>query len=160
MGREITAEIRETLADFNDKNFDYDKDTRVLWQSEGWVCGRDSATNYICLCTDRSGVYACLEGGNLKRIQEEIQEYAQKDRDEIRRVKSRLEGLLAARKNARNYAEFSSFDEPIDECQEWLKQESFSRAEALLALIDEVLQEYKSGKYDTKKCDPYLVVSE
>lgn len=160
MGREITAEIRERLADLHDKNFDYDKDTRVLWQSEGWVCGRDSTTNYICLHTDNSGVYVCLKEKNLENIREKVQEDAQEDRDEIRRVKFRLEGLFAARKNARNYAEFSSFDEPIDACQEWLKQESFSRAEALLALIDEVLQEYQSGKYDMKKCSPYLVVSE
>ncbi len=160
MGREIFGEIRDQLPDSKNENYDYDKDPHVLWTSERYVCGRDSATSYICARTDDSGSYAILEGKNLEYILERLKECVQEDHDEIDNVKARLERLFVAQKNARNYEEFNSFDDDIDNCREWLKDEAYSRAESLLALIDETLQEYQTGKYDTEKSKPYLVVSE
>ena len=160
MGREIFAQIRDRLPNFEDENYDWDKDPNKFWESSDVVCGRDDATGYICMRTDESGVFAVLEGDNLKYILEEVKGYAKKDHDEIDMVRNRLKRLRKAQQNARNYEEFNSFDEEIENCKDWLKRESYSRAEHLLEMIDEVLKEYNSGKYDTSKCKPYLVVSE
>lgn len=160
MGREIFAQIRDKLPNFEDENYSWDKDPNKLWESNDVICGRDDATAYICSRTDESDVFAVLEGDNLKYILEEVKGYAKEDRDEIDGVRNRLKRLRKAQQNARNYEEFNSFDEEIENCEGWLKRENYSRAEHLLEMIDEVLKEYNSGKYDTSKCKPYLVVSE
>lgn len=160
MGREIFAQIRDKLPNFEDENYSWDKDPNKLWESNDVICGRDDATGYICSRTDESGYFAVLEGDNLKYILEEVKGYAKEDRDEIDMVRNRLKRLRKAQQNARNYEEFNSFDEEIENCKGWLKRESYSRAEHLLEMIDEVLKEYNSGKYDTGECKPYLVVSE
>lgn len=160
MGREIFTQIRDKLPDFEDENYDWDKDPNKLWESAERICGRDDTTNCIRSRTDESGMFAVLEGDNLKYILEEVKGYAKDDRDEIDMVRNRLKRLRKAQQNARNYREFNSFDVEIENCKGWLKREAYSSAEDLLGMIDEVLKEYNSGKYDTSKCKPYLVVSE
>ena len=160
MGREIFAQIRNKLPDLDDENYSWDKDANRFWESNGVVCGRNDATGYICTSTDESGCFAVLEGDNLKSILEALKRYAKEDHDEIDMVRNRLKRLRKAQQNARNYEEFNSFDEEIDNCKSWLKSEAYSPADHLLEMIDEVLKEYNSGKYDTSKCKPYLVVSE
>lgn len=160
MGREIYSQIRDKLPDLEDENYSWDKDPNKLWESDDVVCGRDDATGCICSHTDENGYFAVLEGDNLKYILEDLKGYAKDDRDEIEMVRNRLKRLRKAQQNARNYEEFNSFDVEIENCKKWLKREAYSSAEHLLEMIDKVVKECNSGKYDTSKCKPYLVVSE
>ena len=163
MGREIFAQIRdidhydEEVEDFNDKN------PHVAWDSSDkplglFVCGRDDATGYVAARAEDS--FLLLEGSSLERALEAIKGFSRRDHNEISKVRRRLKSLEAARKNSRNYQEFASFDEEIENCRSWLEEESSSSADILLDIIKETLKEYGSGKYDRSKWKPYLVVSE
>ena len=164
MGREIYAQIRDTDA-YDEETEGYGlANSHVAWDStEGslnlFVCGRDDATGYIAAQANEDG-FVALVGDEVKDILDAVKEYSHEDHREISKVRKRLKAIEAARKNARNYEEFASFDEEIDNCREWLEHESYSRADGLLEIIGAVLGEYSKEKYDKTKYKPYLVVSE
>lgn len=163
MGREIYAQLRD-IDEYDEKVEDRGKQNpHVAWDSEHspgekWICGFDEATNLVAHRANEHG-YLLLEGTDLEYLRKELESKRAHDQQEVLEHQKYLQDLCVARKNARNYKEFSSFDEPIEEYKRWLEENSWSRAASLLDLINEILREYNSCRYDAK-FKPYLVVSE
>lgn len=144
MGREIIVSLR--------------KDKKVVY--EDYVCGRDGATNYIAQLvynkvnefkgdidtlsdeeTDKlySLIYKLnLENENLisSQIIEPLQEYKDEDYKEINKAKNELSALDEARRHCGVYDEFVKFTNAMEQVQEWLDSEDYSRAGSLLEIID------------------------
>lgn len=124
MGRELVFKLRRI------------ENSEATIECEDYVCGRDDCTNYIAQQIlddgdDYSLVYKlddkqdCLKLSNLLDM---ISEYAAKDHREIMKAKNYLEDLREARRHCSLYDEFVKFSEAMDGTQQWLDEESYSRA--------------------------------
>lgn len=125
MGRELVFKLRRI------------ENSESAIECEDYVCGRDDCTNYIAQeVLDEGGddevlVYKlddkqdCLKLSNLLDM---ISEYAAKDHREIMKAKNYLEDLREARRHCSLYDEFVKFSEAMDGTQQWLDEESYSRA--------------------------------
>lgn len=133
MGREIIFEVR--------------KDNKVVWPEEGhdlYVCGRDSATEYMALTVDNDSVEEDNVGNVLLlnhkdaryyRIREQLLEYYDRDLVEIQKAKDTLDDLREARRHA-NYSDFMKFSESMENTQEWLDDNDYSRAGTMIEYLD------------------------
>ena len=143
MGREIIVSLK--------------RENRLEY--EDFVCGRDDATNYIAQLvynkvnefkgdTDTlsdeeitklySLIYKLdLENENLisKQIIEPLQEYKDKDYKEINKAKNELSALDEARRHCGIYDEYMKFTNAMEQVQEWLDEEDYSRAGSILDAI-------------------------
>lgn len=124
MGRELVFKLRRI------ENSESDI------ECEDYVCGRDDCTNYIAQQIldegdDYSLVYKlddkqdCLKLSNLLGM---ISDYAAEDSHEILKAQNTLEDLREARRHCSLYDEFVKFSDAIDNVQQWLDEESYSRA--------------------------------
>ena len=154
MGREIWCKIT-------------DKDGSEVWNSaderQEWVCGRDNATTYIASLVDRDeevedGCCVDITRENaFESARESLMEYYDQDKREIDKAKRELNDLLTARRNARDYKEFCSFGQAIEDTEDWLASEDFSRAGSLVAMMDHARAALKDRFPDGNL---YFVVSE
>ena len=95
-----------------------------------------------------------------EKMRVQLKEYADRDKREIDKAKDTLRDLKAARRNARNYTEFSSFTDAIEGTEEWIERESWSRAQRLIDIIDDSAAEFAKHKLKYRKAKLYLVISE
>ena len=154
MGREIFCQIREAGKSYNE----------ALWDSadmlDQFVCGRDDATSYIAIQGGKEGEVDISAFADREKIRAQLKEYAARDKREIDKAKDTLRDLKAARRNARNYDEFSSFNDVVEGTEEWIEHESWSRAQMLIDLINDSAEEFTKHKLKYRKAKLYLVVSE
>lgn len=138
MGREISCEVRRK-----------DSDERIWGSYEDqdmFVCGRDDATTFILSLADESGEIDYLP--KMGWIDSSLAAYAAKDRGEINKAKQYLADMVCARKNARNYREFSSFNNPIENTEEWIRDNDWSRAESLVEMLNLAKKAYAAAEAD------------
>ena len=147
MGREIIVQIRDRSRNFQVMDEDY-------------VCGRDDATNYIAnLVYDRRSNLPDIDEDKLEGIElsdryslifdisdreqfcelsnicNRIKENKDKDYIVINKVKDRLEDLRICRRNCNTYLEFENFTDAMEEAEDWLENEDYSRAGSLLDML-------------------------
>lgn len=150
MGREISIQGRALNTQENKWETIYDK----------YICGRDDCTNYIANLiynkiesqeeptagTDEDwreyysisfDITTYEEKVKLDEFISNIQDYADKDRREINRVKALCEDLRIARQHAATLEEFDKFTAAFDDADGWLEHEDWSRAENIIAYIEE-----------------------
>ena len=98
---------------------------------EDYICGRDSATNYLA-----SWFYSAAEdkedfdweltfdimSEDLKTIIYELRTYADKDELELNRVELMYEDLREARRHAVNGATFTEFTGMMKEAADWMDE--------------------------------------
>lgn len=147
MGREIIFEVREN--------------NKTVWPLKGddmYVCGRDDATTYIAqliynqieekMDTDKNLTtddltdddYAilltCNDYKNYISIKNELTIYYNKDMKEIQKAKDTLEDLREARRHA-SHEDFLKFSDSMDVTEEWIEDNDFSRAGAMIEYLDQ-----------------------
>lgn len=169
MGREILIKLKKV-----DKS-----GSRI--DCEDFVCGRDDATNYIAqqvynkrenlpdvdednlegeALSDRYSLIYNLNDSKdwlaLSDLCNVIAEYAYRDSLEIRKAKDALEDLREARRHCSVYDEFMKFSEAMDNTQQWIDDEGFSRA----AKINSVISTYREKADDNLKNDVnyYIII--
>ena len=131
MGRELVFKLRRI------------ENSESTIECEDYVCGRDDCTNYIAQQIlddgdDYSLVYKlddkhdCLKLSNLMDV---IREYSAKDYKEITKAENTLEDLREARRHCSLYDEFVKFSDAIDNTQQWLDEESYSRANHIYTIL-------------------------
>ena len=131
MGRELVFKLRRI------ENSESDI------ECEDYVCGRDDCTNYIAQQIlddgdDYSLVYKlddkqdCLKLSNLLGM---ISDYAAEDSHEILKAQNALEDLREARRHCSLYEEFVKFSDAIDNTEQWLHEESYSRANNIYNIL-------------------------
>ena len=135
MGREIIFEVRDN--------------NKPIWPEEGhelYVCGRDSATQFIASYVlnslpdnqdedAESVVLLRVDDSDLTYLKERLEEFLEKDNKEIQKAKDALEDMREARKHA-NYEDFFKFSESMESTQEWLDAEDWSRAGSMLEYLN------------------------
>ncbi len=149
---------------------------------EDFVCGRDDATNYIAQLVynkvnefkgdidslsdeEITKLYSLIykldlknENSINKQIIEPLQEYKDKDYKEINKAKNELSALDEARRHCNVYDEYMKFTDAMEQVQEWLDEEDYSRAGSLLDAIykcREIVE--KCGCSD---CELWITLSE
>lgn len=158
MGRELIVQLR--------------KDKEILF--DDYVCGRDDATNYIAQLiydkqkdrkepedSDEEAIQfyyslqfkLCTDYKLLSSLRETLADYAAKDNEEISKANETLCDLRIARRNTHTLKDFNDFTEAIQTAQMWIDEDSFSRAQILLDLIDKAVQ---LASEDLLKRDGYL----
>lgn len=138
MSREIIFEVR--------------KDDTTVWPYSDtldslYVCGRDDATAYLAQLilddnTEDNEDDTLLLSYNDKRldmIKEILTEYYHADLREISKARETLEALKEARKYS-SYEDFFKFTESIEETQQWLNNNNYSRAESLIECLDKCIK--------------------
>lgn len=132
MGRQLTFKLRKI------------ENSNSTIECEDYVVGRDDSTNYIAQeVLDEGGddevlVYKlddkqdCLKLSNLVDM---ISEYSAKDQCEIMKAKNYLEDLREARRHCSLYDEFIKFSDAMDGTQQWLDDESYSRASHIYNIL-------------------------
>jgi len=144
MGREIIVSLK--------------RDNRVAY--EDFVCGRDNATNYIAQLVynkvnefkgdkdtlsdeEITKLYSLIYKLDLKnsdlissQIINPLQEYKDEDYKEINKAKNELSALDEARRHCYVYDEYMKFTNAMEQVQEWLDEEDYSRAGSLLEILD------------------------
>ena len=136
MGREIIIQAKST----NKRT----KKEEIIF--DDFVCGRDDATDFLAnyifnRADDKEEPQVIFNIDNkedvasLKDIRKELQHYAEEDNAEIQKAIDCKSDLRAARRNCSTYEDFCKFSDAIDDTDNWLKSESFSRAEILDKLI-------------------------
>lgn len=107
-----------------------------------YVCGRDDATTFIAnyVINNQKNDDDCYvdlylhkdeDYKKYKYICNELEDYKKKDYKEIDKAHQTLNQLLLAQSHA-NYEDFFKFQHSIEETQNWIETESYSRAEDLL----------------------------
>ena len=162
MGREIYGIIRNT------------KTKEVVWDSaekeDMFVCGRDEATTHVASMAYRDyddikeddDYYQCLipfDGNKQGYLYDEVHDYYLRDMKEIQKAKDALEDLRIARRNVQTAEEFKNFSDMMDDTEDWIRENDWSRAGHLLEILDRMLEVYEAlpDKTDLKM---YLVNSE
>lgn len=131
MGRELVFKLRRI------------ENSESSIECEDYVCGRDDCTNYIAQQIlddgdDYSLVYKlddkqdCLKLSNLLGM---ISDYAAEDSHEIMKAQNALEDLREARRHCSLYEEFVKFSDAIDNTEQWLHEESYSRANNIYNIL-------------------------
>ncbi len=133
MGREIIFEVRE--------------DDKTIWPKPGddlFVCGRDTATTQMAstiLHSKPEGeeilYLTCKEYNIYLEIKEMLKEYYDKDMKEIQKAKDALEDLREARRHTATLKDFEDFSDTMDATEEWIKDNDWSRAGAMIEYLDE-----------------------
>lgn len=137
---------------------------------ENYVCGRDSATEYIAnLVNDycnshnldtceisyvvsHNNTYQCIESyyedtKQLTIIKRHLEEYAQQDEKEIANAKEYLNDLKVARRNTTTAEEFDKFTSRIEDATQWVEDNDYSRARNLINIIElalKIINKFKS----------------
>lgn len=154
MGREIYCQIRSPGKTWEEP----------IWDSAAaisqFVCGRDDATGYIASLGGEEGEIDISKRSERDNIRGILNDYAERDKSEIEKAKNLLRDLRYARRNARNYGEFDSFSDAIEATEEWIESEGWSRAQALLDLIDKSTEEFTRHRLKYRGSQLYIVVSE
>ena len=150
MGREIIFEVREN--------------NKPIWPDPNdidaslFVCGRDDATTYIAqliynqidekLATDKNLttddledsdyviLLTCNDYNKYLQIKNNLQEYYNKDMKEIQKAKDALEDLREARRHTTTLEEFKNFSNVMDETENWIENNDWSRAGSLIEYLD------------------------
>ena len=150
MGREIIFEVQV--------------DGKTYWPDHNdtdaalYVCGRDSATSYIAqliynqidekldadknLTTDdlQASDYAlfltCNDYKKYIEIKNNLKEYYNKDMREIQKAKDTLEDLREARRHTATLKDFEEFSNVMDETEDWIERNDYSRAGSLIECLD------------------------
>lgn len=131
MGRELVFKLRRI------------ENSESSIECEDYVCGRDDCTNYIAQQIlddgdDYSLVYKledkqdCLKLSNFLGM---ISDYAAEDSHEIMKAQNALEDLREARRHCSLYEEFVKFSDAIDNTEQWLHEESYSRANNIYNIL-------------------------
>ena len=131
MGRELVFKLRRI------------ENSESSIECEDYVCGRDACTNYIAQQIlddgdDYSLVYKlddkqdCLKLSNLLGM---ISDYAAEDSHEILKAQNALDDLREARRHCSLYDEFVKFSGAIDNIEQWLHEESYSRANNIYNIL-------------------------
>ena len=131
MGRELVFKLRRI------------ENSESSIECEDYVCGRDDCTNYIAQQIlddgdDYSLVYKlddkqdCLKLSNFLGM---ISGYAAEDSHEILKAQNALEDLREARRHCSLYEEFVKFSDAIDNTEQWLHEESYSRANNIYNIL-------------------------
>ena len=131
MGRELVFKLRRI------------ENSESSIECEDYVCGRDDCTNYIAQQIlddgeDYSLVYKlddkqdCLKLSNLLVM---ISDYAAEDSHEIMKAQNALDDLREARRHCSLYEEFVKFSDAIDNTEQWLHEESYSRANNIYNIL-------------------------
>lgn len=131
MGRELVFKLRRI------------ENSEATIECEDYVCGRDDCTNYIAQQIlddgdDYSLVYKledkqdCLKLSNFLGM---ISDYAAEDSHEIMKAQNALEDLREARRHCSLYEEFVKFSDAIDNTEQWLHEESYSRANNIYSIL-------------------------
>lgn len=131
MGRELVFKLRRI------------ENSESSIECEDYVCGRDDCTNYIAQQIlddgdDYSLVYKlddkqdCLKLSNLLGM---ISDYAAEDSHEILKAQNALDDLREARRHCSLYEEFVKFSDAIDNTEQWLHEESYSRANNIYNIL-------------------------
>lgn len=155
MGREIYSQIRLPGQDVENP----------LWDSaagdlDDFVCGRDDATDFITMRGGEDGELDITDPKERESILSVLDEYLESDKREIDKAKNYLRDLNAARRNARNFKDFSSFSDVIEATEDWIREHDWSRAKALKDLIENTVSEFKKHRIKYLKAKMYLVISE
>lgn len=164
MGRDIYCEIRKRGYEEPPEGNEHYVDEGSVWDSmdalDLFVCGRDDATNFLAYRGDKNDRINITDPKNMHNILEELNHYAKDNRQQVENVERLIRDLKNARSHARNYDEFASFLEPISEAERWIKEESYSRAEALIRMINASYHEFHKHLLRYRNCDLYIVISE
>lgn len=118
---------------------------------EDYVCGRDSTTNYManlvikyCQGHNTDDCELALNWGwgstdyehqTLAQIKERLSEYELQDKKEIDKTKSYAQDLRLARRNAQTVEAFDQFTKRIDDTEQWIEDNDFSRAASLKDML-------------------------
>ena len=135
MGREIIFEVQV--------------DGKTYWPDPNnmedplFVCGRDDATTYLAqgiinASDDEEPVLflTCDDYDRYLYIKHNLQEYYDKDLKEIQKAKDALEDLREARRHCGVYDEFVKFSQAMDDTQDWIEENDYSRAGSLIECLD------------------------
>lgn len=171
MGREIYCEIRKktpivaaSSADSDEYGYDEEDRSCVKWDSAEnggmYVCGRDDATNYLSCLGGNEGLIPIRGKGELHKILDELETYAKADEKEIDKAKQCLRDLKSARRNARNYKDFSSFTDAIEDVERWIEDNDWSRALILMRIITHSYEEFSKHPLKYRGCELCIVISE
>lgn len=167
MGREIIVSLRKN------KKIEYSDS----------VCGRDDATTYIAqlvygkvnefkgnvdeLSADEidelySLVFKLSDRSNqlINKICNELKYYKDLDYKEINKAKNELEALDDARRHCSVYDEFVKFTNAMEQVQEWLDNEDYSRAGMLLDMITKCDSLAPHNLGDINQYELWITVSE
>lgn len=141
MGREIYCKLYDR------------KNNNVLFEdADLYVCGRDACTNYLAELAykntkteeDCPYISVSLDAENVKDgdilfadLCEKIQKYADADWREIDKVAAYRDDAREARKQA-NFEDFRKFSGLIAEAEEWLEENSWSRADAVRDMLNQL----------------------
>ena len=153
MGREIYCQLRKVGQTLEEP----------AWDSVAvdlFVCGRDEATNFVAMRAGKDCEICLSDPEEMRIVVGELRSYAKKDADEVDKVKGYMRDLKAARGNARTLDEFASFNPEIERAEQWLREESWSRAKGENDMINEALSVKKAHPFKYAKTKLYLVVSE
>lgn len=164
MGRDIYCEIRKRGYEESPEENEHYVDEGSVWSSldalDLFVCGRDDATNFLACQGDKNDRINITDLKTMHDILKELKHYAKDDRQNIENVERLIRDLKNARSHARNYDEFASFLDPISEAERWIKEEGWSRAEALINMINASYCEFHKHPLRYHNCDLYIVISE
>lgn len=148
MGREIT--IKGVAIKGKDKIEFFDN----------YTCGRDAATNFVQQYynnnwtepkgyteeqidnfneferADYFSIHFNLTDDKdydaLHKLMEQVCEYADKDEREIEKAYEELESLKEAKRNCKSYSSYQKFNEAIENVEQWIEDENYSRAKNIL----------------------------
>jgi len=135
---------------------------------DDYTCGRDEATNFVQQYynnnwtapegyteeqidkfndferADYFSIHFNLtddkEYDALYKFMEQVCEYADKDEKEIEKAYAELDSLKEAKKRCNSYRSYQKFNEAIEETEQWLEDEDYSRAK-------NILEGYQQVKY-------------
>lgn len=132
MGREMIFEVRD-----NNKTIWPDKDNSL------YVCGRDNATDFMSSYVrnhlpdnyNEAVVLLRVDDKDLTYIKDRLEEFLESDNHQIQKAKNCLADLREARRHA-NYEDFFKFSESIEETEQWLEEEEWSRAGTMLEYLN------------------------
>lgn len=137
MSREIIFEVR--------------KDNKTVWPDSSildslYVCGRDDATAYLAQLilddniedNEDDTLFLSYNDKRLDMIKKILTEYYHADLREIDKAEETLEALKEARRYS-SYEDFFKFSKSIEETQQWLNNNNYSRAESLIECLDKCI---------------------
>lgn len=131
MGREIIFEVHDNK--------------QCVWPDPNniedalYVCGRDDATSYVaslCQNNEETLYLSCNDYQTYLKIKENLQEYYDKDMFEIQKANITMEDLREARRNCNVYDEFVKFSQAMDDTQDWIDNNNWSRAKNMLDCLN------------------------
>lgn len=92
----------------------------------------------------------------LHQFMEQVCEYADKDEKEIEKAYEELESLKEAKKNCKSYSSYQKFNEAIENVEQWIEDEDYSRAKNILEGCQQVKYKFDNLRTQTNAIFKYF----